>query len=85
MGNFHHNGPEPEVMTQEEHDKQAELWEATGGHIREDGPHGGADYDHEHWYDGNDMNNDFVVVIQDDPPEDTETTDASQESDNEED
>ena len=35
MGNFHHNGPEPEVMTREEHDRQAELWEANGEYINE--------------------------------------------------
>lgn len=70
MGNIHYNGSEPEVMTQEEHDYQAELWKENGGNIREDGPHGGADYPHEHWYDGDNMNEDFVVVIKDDDEDD---------------
>jgi len=72
MGNKHHNGSEPEVMSREEHDYQAELWKETGGNIREDKPHGGADYPHEHWYDGNDKNNDFVVVVKEEKKEEKE-------------
>lgn len=30
--------------------------------IRDDEPHGGADYPHSHWYDGDNKNEDFVVV-----------------------
>ena len=49
----------------------------TGGNIRDDEPHGGADYPHSHWYDGDNKNEDFVVKVDDSSEED----DASSEED----
>ena len=62
MGNKHYNGSEPYEMPAEEYDRQAEIWKENGGNIRDDEPHGGADYPHSHWYDGDNKNEDFVVV-----------------------
>lgn len=74
MANKHYNGPEPVVMLGDDYDRQAELWKAAGGNIRDDGPHTGANYDHSHWFDGNNKNEDFVCVREDDPddPDDSE-------------
>lgn len=78
MSNKHYNGDEPIVMSASEYDRQAELWEANGGSIRDDHPHTGADYDHAHWYDGDNKNEDFVVVRQsDDDPQDRPSEEPS--------
>lgn len=62
MSNKHYNGSEPIVMPADEYDKQADIWRENGGEIRDDHPHTGADYDHSHWHDSGNPNEDFVCV-----------------------
>ena len=69
MANKHYNGKEPYEIPASEYDKQAELWRENGGNIRDDEPHGGTDYPHSHWYDGDNKNEDFVVVKDNDSSE----------------
>lgn len=75
MSNKHYNGSEPIVMPAEDYDFQAELWKENGGNIRDDHPHTGADYEHSHWYDGDNQNEDFVCVRQDNSDEQEEDND----------
>lgn len=73
MSNKHYNGSEPIVMSADEYDRQADLWKESGGNIRDDHPHTGADYPHSHWYDGDNQNEDFVCVREESTEADIET------------
>ena len=81
MSNIHYNGSEPIVMPAAEYDRQAEIWKESGGEIRDDHPHGGADYDHSHWYEPDNPNADFVCVREDDDDTPAETDDDDDDDD----
>ena len=49
-------------MPAAEYDREAEMWKDSGGEIRDDHPHTGADYEHSHWFEAGNPNEDFVCV-----------------------
>ena len=60
-------------------------YNGSGGNIRDDHPHTGADYVHSHWYDGDNQNEDFVCVREkeesDENLEDSQDDDSKEASD----
>jgi hypothetical protein len=79
MANTHWNGSDPIVMPASEYDRQAEIWKDSGGEIRDDHPHTGADYDHAHWYEPDNPNDDFVCVRQEDDSQESDSESSSDE------
>ncbi|MBE6444595.1 MAG: hypothetical protein E7019_00855 [Alphaproteobacteria bacterium] len=73
MGNNHVNGKNPVVIPDKDYDKELEKWKESEtpeykGNVREDNPHGGADYPHAHLTLEGDPNTDIVVVKESNAP-----------------